>query len=158
MVQFLFEFEDYFDHVCKAIDLKRTNNTRLQQVKDAMTVAYDLSSASEQEVDKLKTRLQEYTDKKALLDDQIAQRRENIVELNKEIDNLEKEKNELVWEKSLPTREMIDKEAIKGVEHVEVTLNLGLEINSLEEVCDLLTARLDFSKTKLEEFKSKFPI
>lgn len=36
-----------------------------------MNMAWDLSSASEQEVDKLETKLQEYTDKKVLLDDKI---------------------------------------------------------------------------------------
>lgn len=45
MVQFLFEFEAYFDQVYKDIDLKRTNNAWLQQVKDAMAMAWDLSSA-----------------------------------------------------------------------------------------------------------------
>lgn len=47
MVQLLFEFEAYFDQVCKDFDLKRTNNARLQQVKDAIMVAWDLSNASE---------------------------------------------------------------------------------------------------------------
>lgn len=37
-----------------------------------MIVAWDLSSASEQEVDKLETKLQEYTDKNVVLDDQIS--------------------------------------------------------------------------------------
>lgn len=122
-----FEFEAYFDQVWKNIDLKRTNNVWFEQVKDTKTIAWDLSSAFEQEVDKLETKLQEYTDKKALLDNQIAQRQKNIAELNKEIDNLEREKVELTWEKSLPTREMIDKEAIKGIEHAKVSLNLGRE-------------------------------
>lgn len=121
-----------------------------------MTVVWDLSSASEQEVDKLETKLREYTDKNFVLDEQIAQCRAKIAELNEEIENLEKEKVELAWENSLPTRKMIDEEATKGVEHVEVTLNPGLEINSLEEICDLLNSILDFSKTKLEDFKSKF--
>lgn len=30
MIQFPFEFETYFDQVCKDIDLKQTNNARLQ--------------------------------------------------------------------------------------------------------------------------------
>lgn len=94
-------------------------------------MAWDLSGAPEQEFDKLETKLHEYTDKEALLDGQIAQRRAKIVELNKEIDNLEKQKVELAWEKYIPTREMIDEEAAKGVEHVDVSLNVGLEINSL---------------------------
>ena len=121
-----------------------------------MTVVWDLSSASEQEVDKLETKLQEYTDKNFVLDEQIAQCRAKIAELNKEIENLEKEKVEVAWENSLPARKMIDEEATKGVEHVEVTLNLGFEINSQEEICDLLNSILEFSKTKLEDFKSKF--
>lgn len=121
-----------------------------------MIVAQDLSSASEQEVDKLKTKLQEYTDKKDLLDDQTSQHRANISKLNKEIINLEWEKVKVAWEYSLPTREMIDEESPKGVEHAEDALNLGLEINSLEETCDWMTAIIEFSNTKLEEFKSKF--
>lgn len=121
-----------------------------------MIVAWELSSASEQEVSKLKTKLQKYTDKKDLLEDQIAQCRAKMTKLNKHIDNLEKEKFELVWERSLPTREMIDEEVTRGIEHAKVGLNLGLEINSLEEIYDRMTARLDFSQTKLEEFKSKF--
>lgn len=53
---------------------------------------------------------------------------------------------------------MLDEEATKGVEHAEAALKPGHEINSLEEICDRLTSRLDFSKTKLEDLKSKFPI
>ena len=97
-----------------------------------MTVAWDLSSAFEQEVDKLEIKLQEYIDKKALLDDQIVQGRAKILELNREIENMEKEKYELAWKKSLPTREMTEEEATRGVELAEAALNLGLKINSLE--------------------------
>lgn len=51
---------------------------------------------------------------------------------------------------------MIDEEVIRGVEHAKAALNLGLEVNSLEEIHDRLISRLDFSHTKLEKFKSKF--
>lgn len=78
--------------------------------------------------------------------------------MTKEIGNLENQKAELTWDKSLPTREIIDQEAAKGVKHVEASLHLGHEIESLEETDDRLTTRLKFSKTKLEEFKSKFPV
>ena len=97
-----------------------------------MAVAWDASSTSEHEVNKLEAKLQYYTDKKASIDDKIAHRRVKIFELNKEIEHLEKEKVELAWERSLPTREMIGKEATRGVEHAEAALNLGLEVNSLE--------------------------
>lgn len=64
----------------------------------------------------------------------------------------------MIWEESLPTREMIDEKDTRGVEHAEIALNLGLEINCLEEIHDWLVARLNFSNIKLEEFISKFPI
>lgn len=51
---------------------------------------------------------------------------------------------------------MIDEEAIKGVEHAKTAIKLRLEVTSLEETHDRLIARLDFSKTKLGEFKSNF--
>lgn len=97
-------------------------------------VVWYLSSVSEKEVDKIETNLQEYTDKKAVLGKQILQRRSKIAKLNKEIDNLEKEKAETSWEKSLPTKEMIDEEATKGVEHAEAALKPRRETNSLEEI------------------------
>lgn len=78
--------------------------------------------------------------------------------MTKEIDNLEKQKAELVGEKSLPIQEIIDQKATKGVKHVEVSLNLGPEVESLEETHDQLMARLNFSNIKLKEFKSKFPV
>lgn len=99
LVQYLFKFEAYFDQVCKDIDLKLTNNSQLQKVKDTMEVAWDASSVSEQEVEKLEAKLQEYKDNKTLLDNQIAHCQAKILELNKEIDNLEKQKVELAWEK-----------------------------------------------------------
>lgn len=123
-----------------------------------MVVAWDLSDVSEKEVDKLETKLQEYTDEKTSLDEQISQQRAKILELSKEIGNLEKHKVGLAWEKSLPTREVIDQKAIKGVEHAEVALNLGLEVESMEETQDRLMARLNFSNIKLEKFKSKFHV
>lgn len=43
MVQFLFEFEAYFDQFCRDIDLKKTYITQLEQTKEVMTVAWDLS-------------------------------------------------------------------------------------------------------------------
>lgn len=121
-----------------------------------MVVSWDLSNAHEKEVNKLENKLQEYTDKKASLDKHISQCRAKILELTKEIVNLEKQKVELAREKSLDTRETIYQEATKGVEHVEVVINLGLEIDYLEEAHDRLNATLEFSKTKLKEFKSKF--
>ena len=114
-----------------------------------MIVVWDLSGVFKKEVDMLENWLQEYLDKMASLDEQISNRCTWIAELTKEIDNLEKQKVELAWEKSLPIREMIDKEAIRGIQYAEVALNLGLGINSLEETCDGLTAILDLSKTKL---------
>lgn len=123
-----------------------------------MAISQDLSGAFEKEVDKLETKLKEYTDKKASIDKQITQYRAEILEFTKEIDNLEKQKAEIAWDKSLPTREIINQEATKDVEHAEVSLNLGLEVESLEETHDRLMARLNVSKVKLEEFKSKFPI
>lgn len=56
MVQFLFDFEAYFHQVCRDIDLKMTNNAKLQQIKEVMAIAWDLSDASEKEVDKLETK------------------------------------------------------------------------------------------------------
>lgn len=47
MVKFLFDFEAYFDQVCQDIDMKRTNSARLQQTKEDMVVAWDLSDAYE---------------------------------------------------------------------------------------------------------------
>lgn len=44
----------------------------------------------------------------------------------------------------------------KGVEHSEVDIQLGNEVNILEEASDPLNTRLAFSKAKLEDFKSKF--
>lgn len=76
--------------------------------------------------------------------------------MTKEIENLEKQKDEFSWEKSLPTREIIDQEATKGVKYSEVALNLGLEIESLEETHGRLTARINFSKTKLESSNPNF--
>lgn len=58
----------------------------------------------------------------------------------------------------MPTREIIDQEATRGVEHAEVALGLVLEIDSLVETYERLTPRLNFSKTKLEDFKSKFHV
>lgn len=81
-----------------------------------------------------------------------------ILELSKEINNLDKEKAKLASGWALPTKEMIDVEATKGVEHTERTLKLGMEIMSLEELHDRLRARLDLSKSKLEEFKSQFVV
>lgn len=96
LVRFLFEFEAYFDQVCKYIDLKRANNSKLQRVKNSMVVvAWDASSAFEQEVNKLEAKLQDYTNKKTSIDDKIAHRRAKILELNKEIEILEKEKVEM---------------------------------------------------------------
>lgn len=47
MVKFLFEFEVYFDQVCRDINVKRTYNTQLQQKRGEMTMEWDLSGASE---------------------------------------------------------------------------------------------------------------
>lgn len=58
--------------------------------KRDMTVAWDLSGASEKEVDKLKNKLQAYLDKKASFDDQISNCRARIAELTKEIKSLDK--------------------------------------------------------------------
>lgn len=94
-----------------------------------MNVAWDASDASEKQVYKLKAKLHEYKDKKAFFDGKNSQRCTKILELTKEIDKLEKQKVELGWEKSLPTQEITDQEATKGVEHVEVALNLALKSN-----------------------------
>lgn len=53
---------------------------------------------------------------------------------------------------------MIDVESTKGVEHAKNMLKLGMEITPLEELHDRLRARLDLSKSKLEEFKAQFPV
>lgn len=119
-----------------------------------MTEAWYLSGAFEKEADRLETQLQEYLDKKASFNDQISSCRARIVKLNKESENMEKKKAELEWEKSLPTRETIDQEAIRGVEHGEVSLQMGNKVNILEEASDLLNTRLAFFKAKLEDFKS----
>lgn len=39
MIQFLFDFEAYFDQVCRDIDLKRISSAQLQQIKEVMFVA-----------------------------------------------------------------------------------------------------------------------
>lgn len=122
MVQFLFEFEAYFDQVCRDINPRRTYNAQLLQKKGEMVEAWDLSGAFEKEVDRLENQLQEYLDKKSSFDDKISSCRARISELNKEITNLEKKKSELEWEKSFPTRETIDQEVTRGVKHGEVTL------------------------------------
>lgn len=83
MVQFLFDFEAYFEQVCRGIDLKRTNSTQLQQTKEAKFVAWYASDASEMEVGKLEAKLQEYKDKKVSIDEQILQHRAKILELNR---------------------------------------------------------------------------
>lgn len=158
MVQFLFELKAYFDQVYRDINLKNAYRTRLEQTKEVTTVAWDLSNAYEKEVYNLETELREYLDKKASLDEQISERHARVAKLTKEIHNLEKQKAELVWEKSLSTWDIIDQKATKGVKHTEVALGLGLKIDLLEETFDCLTTRLNFSKTKLEDFKSKFPI
>lgn len=87
-----------------------------------MIVVWDLSGALKKEVDMLENWLQEYLDKMASLDEQISNRCTWIVKLTKEIDNLEKQKVELAWEKSLPTREIINQKATKDVEHSEAAL------------------------------------
>lgn len=69
MVQFLFEFEAYFDQVCRDINLKNTYNNRLQQTREAIVMAWDLSVTSKKEVDRLENQLQEYLDKKASLNE-----------------------------------------------------------------------------------------
>lgn len=48
-------------------------------------------------IDKLETKLQEYTNKKASFDEDITQRHAKILEFTKEIDNSEKQKAELAW-------------------------------------------------------------
>lgn len=45
MIQFLFDFEAYFDQVCRDINLKRTNSVQHQQTKKAMSLAWDTSDA-----------------------------------------------------------------------------------------------------------------
>lgn len=57
-----------------------------------MVVAWDLSDASKKEVNRIETKLHEYTYKKSSLDEQIAQHRSKILELTKEIDKMEKKK------------------------------------------------------------------
>lgn len=56
----------------------------------------------------------------------------------------------------MPTRETIKKEATKGVEHGEVSLRLGNEVDTLEEASDRLNTELTFPKANLKEFKSRF--
>lgn len=53
--------------------------------------------------------------------------------------------------------EINDQEATKGVEHGKVALQLVTGVDSLEEASDLINIRHTFSKTKLEEFRSRFP-
>lgn len=55
-----------------------------------MFVARDASDAYEKEVNKLEAKLQDYKDKKSSLDEQILQRHAKILELTREIDNVEK--------------------------------------------------------------------
>lgn len=68
------------------------------------TATLDLSGTFEKEVDKLENQLKEYLDKKVSFDDQISNRCAQIVELTKEIESLEKQNDDLEWDKSLPTR------------------------------------------------------
>lgn len=74
-----------------------------------------------------------------------------------EIKKFEKQKVEVGLKQLLPTREIIDQEETKGVEHSETALRLGTEVDSLEEARDHMITRLVFSKAKLEDFKFKFP-
>lgn len=103
MVQFLFEFEAYFDQVCRDIKLNKTYNNRFERTKEAMVVAWDLSGAFGKEVIRLENQIQGYLDRKALLDTYVADCQAQIAELTKEIDNQERKKAELAWEKSMPT-------------------------------------------------------
>lgn len=96
MVQFLFEFEAYFNHVWRDINLKNIYSAWIQQIREAMVAAWDLSSAIEKEADKLENQLQEYLDKKALFDDQISSCRILIAELTKEIEGLEEQKDNII--------------------------------------------------------------
>lgn len=71
---------------------------------------------------------------------------------------MERQKDELKWDKSFPTRETIDQEATRGIKHGEVSLQLGNEVDILEDASDELNTRLAFYKAKVEDFKSRFPI
>lgn len=67
-----------------------------------------MSGASKKDVDKLENQLQEYLDNKDSFDDQISSCHARISEINKESEILKKQKDELEWDKSLPTRDIID--------------------------------------------------
>lgn len=56
----------------------------------------------------------------------------------------------------MATREIIDQEMTKGIEHGEDALRMGTKVDSLEEASDYLNTRIAFSKLNLQDFKPKF--
>lgn len=75
----------------------------------------------------------------------------------KKIQDLRRKKVDLEKSASSWSKENIDKLANIGLHHIEVVIHLDNEIELLKTEESKLDARVKFSKTCFEKFKTEFP-
>lgn len=107
LVQILFNFEAFFNHICWDIQLKKTYDAQIQQNNGEVDEKLDLSATFKTQVNVLKPKFQEQQDKMTSFDNQILNYRSQISKLNKKIADMEKKKVEFRKSKSTFTREKI---------------------------------------------------